>query len=34
MLLFVAWRIDANDKVILHARALVPIKNEIWWAGF
>jgi len=34
MMLLVACGIDANDKVIPLAWALVPIENEVWWAWF
>ena len=34
MMLLVACGIDANDKVVPIAWALVPIENEVWWTWF
>jgi hypothetical protein len=34
MILLIACGIDANDKVVPLAWALVPIENEIWWTWF
>ena len=34
MMLLIACIIDANDKVIPLAWALVLIENEIWWTWF
>jgi transposase-like protein len=34
MMLLIACGIDANDKVVPLAWALVPIENEVWWAWF
>lgn len=34
MMLLVACGIDANDKVVPIAWALVPIENELWWTWF
>jgi hypothetical protein len=34
MMLLVACGIDANDKVVPIAWALVPIENETWWTWF
>ena len=34
MMLLVACGIDANDKVVPLAWALVPIENEVWWTWF
>ena len=33
-MLLVACGIDANDKVVPIAQALVPIENETWWTWF
>jgi hypothetical protein len=34
MMLLIACGIDANDKVVPLAWALVLIENEVWWAWF
>jgi hypothetical protein len=31
MQLFVACSVDANDRGVLLAWALVPIENKCWW---